>query len=504
MKYCNISLTTLLLAPLVTLNGAKVTKPPTRPNILFILADDLGQRDIGIYGSSFYETPNIDRLARDGAIFTNAYAAASICSPTRSSILTGQYPARTHNTEYFGGPNGFDKGIPTDYLPSRDGRFILSWTNHSRFPLLPAPYLECLSASHTTLAETLKAEGYRTMHAGKWHLGPEGSWPEDHGFDVNRGGHSSGGPYGGEKYFSPYGNPRLTNGPEGEHIADRLAEECSKFMEANKDKPFYISLWFYDVHTPIMARPELIKKYEAKRLKLGLKPAFISEPPQQVRQIQEHAVYAAMVETMDNAVGQVLAKLDELGLRENTIVIFTSDNGGLSTSSDGSPTSNLPFRAGKGWLYEGGLREPLLISYPPLVKPGTVINTPVISTDFYPTLLDFVGIPQNPQQTLDGISFVPLFRNRKIKRSQLFWHYPHYSNQGGKPSGAIREGDWKLIEWFEDGRLELYNLAVDIGEQDNLTRKYPDKVKDLHEKLVTWRKNTQAIMPDPNPNSKTR
>ena len=493
-----VSLATTALIPATT--WAADAKPP---NIVFILADDLGQRDLGSYGSTFYETPNLDRLARDGAKFTDAYAACPVCSPTRSTIMTGQYPARTRNTDYFGAPNGFPDGIPAGYEPRRDGRFKLSWVDHGQRPLWPAPYLERLAADHTTLAEALRAAGYATMHAGKWHLGPEGSWPEDHGFDVNRGGHDRGGPYGGKKYFSPFGNPRLEDGPEGEHLADRLAEECAQFIGANRDRPFFVSLWFYDVHTPLMAKPELVKKYEAKRDRLGLKPAFGREPPREVRLVQEHAVYAAMVETMDTAVGRVLARLDELGLRDVTLVIFMSDNGGLSTS-EGSPTSNLPLRAGKGWLYEGGIRVPLLVRWPGVLEPGRVIHTPVISTDFFPTLLEASGLPARPDQHRDGISFVPALRGKQFNPDRaLFWHYPHYGNQGGTPAAAIRRGDWKLIQFFEDDRVELFNLRRDLGEQDNLAAAHPRRVRDLRRQLHAWQGETDALRPIMNPKPST-
>ena len=269
----------------------------------------------------------------------------------------------------------------------------------------PLPISSRLAASHTTLAEAFKAKGYATMHAGKWHLGPKGSWPEDHGFDVNIAGTDAGGPYAGKKYFSPYGNPRLTDGPEGEHLPDRLATEVSKFITANKDRPFFVYLPFYSVHTPLMGREDLVKKYQEKKARLGLKAAFIKEPPRENRSVQEHAVYAAMVDAMDEAVGKVLKSLDENDLADDTIVVFFSDNGGLSTS-EGSPTSNLPFRAGKGWTYEGGIREPLVIRWPKAVKPGGTCDTPVISTDFYPTLLEACGLDPLPEQHKDGTSFL--------------------------------------------------------------------------------------------------
>lgn len=450
-----------------------------RPNIVFILADDLGQRDLGCYGSAFYDTPHLDQLAKDGALFTDAYAACPVCSPTRSSIMSGQWPQRTGVTDYIGAP----------MTPEQ-------WKRNTK--TLPAPYSDRLAIDTPTLAKAMKSEGYATFFAGKWHLGPEGWWPENQGFDINMGGIDRGGPYGGKKYFSPYGNPRLTDGPEGEHLPDRLATETNKFIETNKDQAFFAYLSFYSVHTPLIGRDDLIRKYEEKRARLGLKEAWGREEPRDVRLVQEHAVYAAMVEAMDLAVGKVMAKLDELGLRDNTLIIFTSDNGGLSTS-EGWPTSNLPLRGGKGWMYEGGIREPLLVRWPAVVKPGNVINTPVSSPDFFPTLLDAAGTQPQPNQTLDGMSLIPVFKGGTLPERALFWHYPHYGNQGGAPSAAIRRGTWKLIEWQEDGRTELFDLAIDLGEQNDLAAREPERVTQLREELHAWQQQVDAKYPIANP-----
>ena len=449
------------------------------PNIVFFLADDLGQRDLGTYGSTYHETPNLDRLAKDGAKFTDAYAACPVCSPTRASILSGQWPQRTGITDYIGAA----------MTPQ-------AWKRNTK--LLPAPYTDRLALDTPTLAKAMKAAGYATFFAGKWHLGPEGWWPENQGFDINMGGNDRGGPYGGKKYFSPYGNPRLTDGPDGEHLPDRLATETAKFIEANKDRPFFAYYSFYDVHTPLMAREDLRKKYEEKRARLGLKEKWGSEGERDVRLVQEHAVYAAMVEAMDLAVGKVLAKLDELGLRENTLVIFSSDNGGLSTS-EGWPTSNLPLRGGKGWIYEGGIREPLLVRWPGVVKAGSVIRTPVSSPDFFPTLLEAAAAKPQPGQVLDGVSLVPLLKGGSTPERALFWHYPHYGNQGGAPCSAVRRGDWKLIEWAEGNRAELFNLARDIGEKTDLADKEPQRVAKLRAELTAWQKDVGAKFPIPNP-----
>jgi arylsulfatase A-like enzyme len=375
------------------------TLPAAATNVIFMMADDLGYMDVGFNNpKTFYETPNLDSLASQGLRFTSGYAACPVCSPTRSSILTGQYPARTKNTDYFGAPNGYQE-LPANAAAMTTGNF----GNQANRPVLPAPYLERLAASHITMAEAFRAKGYATMSAGKWHLGKKGSWPEDHGFDVNIAGTDAGGPYGGEGYFSPYNNPRLPDGPDGETLPDRLAAEVSKFIIANRDRPFFIYFPFYSVHTPLMAPQELIEKYKNKREKLGLDAVFASDPPREVRQIQEHAIYAAMVEEMDRAVGKVLRTLDENKLTEDTIVVFFSDNGGLSTA-EGSPTSNLPYRAGKGWIYEGGIREPLVIRWPKTIKPGGTCETPIISTDFFPTFLQACGFDLMPGQHKDGTS----------------------------------------------------------------------------------------------------
>lgn len=477
-----------------------LTLPAAATNVVFIMADDLGYMDTGFNNpATFYDTPNLNAFTQQGMRFTAGYAACPVCSPTRSSILTGQYPARTRNTDYFGAPNGHQQ-LPKDPADPASGSF----GGHRNRPVLPAPYLARLAASHTTLAEAFKASGYATMHAGKWHLGPKGSWPQDHGFDVNAGGCDRGGPYGGKGYFSPYNNPSLTNGPDGEHLPDRLASEVSKFITAHKDQPFFVYLPFYSVHTPLMGRPDLVEKYQAKKAKFGLEAAYQPEPPRQNRTVQEHPIYAAMVEAMDQAVGKVLKTLDDHGLTDDTIVIFFSDNGGLSTS-EGSPTSNLPYRAGKGWMYEGGIREPLVVRWPKTVKPGTTCDVPVISTDFYPTLLAACGLDPIPAQHLDGTSFLDLLKDPSAThhRAPLFWHYPHWGNQGGIPSAAIRDGDWKLIEFYWKKGIELYNLADDPGEQHNLAARNPTRVADLKAKLDALRKDTDALMPIPNPEAKT-
>jgi arylsulfatase A-like enzyme len=455
---------------------------PKRPNFVFFLVDDLGWRDLGCFGSPFYETPNVDRLAEGGMRFTNAYAACPVCSPTRASIMAGKYPARMNTTDWFGAPQP-----DTAHKHRTKDR-----------PLLPAPYEDRLPLGEVTLAEALHDAGYRTFFAGKWHLGGEGFLPEDQGFELNKGGHHRGSPPGG--YFAPYKNPKLEDGPEGEHLPARLADETAQFIEENRDAPFLAYLSFYSVHTPLQSRDDLKEKYEAKAMKVDPDaPRWGTEGERKSRLIQDHPVYGGMVEAMDQAVGTVLAKLEQHGLADNTVVIFMSDNGGLSTS-EGHPTSNLPLRAGKGWLYEGGIREPMIIKWPGATSPDSVCDQPVISTDFYPTMLEMAGLPPRTEQHVDGMSLVPLLKGAgKMPTRPLYWHYPHYGNQGGSPGAAIRLGDWKLIEFFEDGHLELYNLREDLSELNDLAVSRPEKVEELADVLRAWQKDVDARFPAPNP-----
>ncbi len=448
-----------------------------RPNFVFILVDDLGYMDIGAYNpETFYETPNVDRLAAGAMRFTDGYAANPVCSPTRYSIMTGKYPTRVDATNFFAGTRG--------------GRFR------------PAPLNDRMPLEEVTVAEALKASGYTTYFAGKWHLGPdENFWPTKQGFDVNIGGHRAGGPFRAGKYFSPYANPRLKDGPKGEHLTDRLASETAAFIEQNKDRPFLAYLSFYTVHTPLMAPKKLVEKYQAKAQRLGLdkKEAFGLEEQvwanakqkRRVRTLQAHATYAAMVESMDRAVGKVLDKLDALDLADNTVVMFMSDNGGLSTS-EGSPTSNLPLRGGKGWLYEGGIREPYMIRWPGETG-GEICSVPVVSTDFYPTILDIAGVESEEGRGQDGVSLTKLLKGGKsLDREAIYWHYPHYSNQGGFPGGAIRMGNWKLIERYEDGRVHLFNLEDDLGERTDVAADHAKLVGEMRAKLHLWYKDVDA------------
>ena len=452
----------------------------------------MGWTDAGCFGSTFYQTPNLDRLAAEGMKFTDAYAACPVCSPTRASIMTGKYPARMETTDWFGAIQPHEvKDLPDN-----------QWVSfYKKLPLLGAPYKEYLSLEEVTIAESLKQAGYQTFFAGKWHLGETDQyWPRNQGFDINKGGWQAGNP--GRDYFSPYENPRLKDGPDGEHLPDRLAAETVKFITDSKDTPFLAYLSFYSVHTPLNARRDLEQKYLAKKETMKIDtPVFGTEGRRKVRLVQDHAVYAGMVEAMDLAVGKVMDALRAHGLDDNTVVMFMSDNGGLSTS-EGSPTSNLPLRAGKGWMYEGGIREPVIIRWPGVTRPGSVCSEPVTSTDFYPTILEIAGLPQMPKQHIDGVSWVQLLKGQKLDRGPVYWHYPHYSPQGGSPASAVRDGPWKLIKWYEDDRLELYNLKKDIGETNNRVDNKPELTQKLLNQLNQWLKETDAKFPSPNPNAK--
>ena len=448
-----------------------------KPNILFILADDLGIKDLSCEGSTFYETPHIDSIASGGMRFTNGYSTCQVCSPSRASIMSGQYPARIGITDWIGAATGMKWKRNDKILPPENG---------SRLP-----------AKITTVAEALKSGGYRTFFAGKWHIGGEGSGPENHGFEVNKGGYHSGSPRGG--YFSPFNNPKLDDGPAGEVLPLRLARETSNFISQQKSKkPFFAFLSFYSVHGPIQTSPDLWEKYRKKATAAGLaKERFKNDRTLPVRQVQDCPIYGGMMESMDDAVGLVLTKLKELGLDKNTIVIFTSDNGGVS-SGDAFATACLPLRGGKGRQWEGGIRQPYYIVAPGLTKPGSTSSQFATGTDFYPTLLELAGLKQLPTHHVDGISLVPALKGGHVERL-LYWHYPHYGNQGGEPSGMIRAGDFKLIRYYEDGREELYNVKEDIGEQTNLASEYPMVVKRLSAKLSAHLIEVGAKIPKSDP-----
>ncbi len=461
--------------------GAKSASSETaeRPmNFLFILVDDLGIRDIGVEGSKFYETPHIDRLANSGMRFTQGYANCRVCSPSRASIMTGKYTPRHGVTDWIGAATG------------------LKWNRNDK--VVPASNADHLPHDDISLAEAMREGGYATFFAGKWHLGDKGSAPEDHGFDINIGGWRAGSPAGG--YFAPFKNPaleRLGDIRPGKSLPILLARETAKFIEKSKDKKFFAYLSFYSVHGPVQTSRQLWRKYRDKAQEQGLASSrFIFDRTRPVRQVQDHPIYGGMMETLDDAVGIVINKLTALGLDKNTVVIFTGDNGGVS-SGDAYCTSNLPYRGGKGRQWEGGVREPYYIVAPGIARPGGNCVTPVMGADFYPTILELAQLPAKPRQHLDGVSLVKLLQGKEIDERDLFWHYPHYGNQGGEPSAVIRSGAYKLIHYYEDGRDELYHLSSDIGEQKDLAAVQPQRRTALRKKLDDWLAKTGAIIPQP-------
>ena len=445
-----------------------------RQTSLSFVVDDLGWADVSANNpDTFYDTPNVQRISDAGVRFTNGYAACSVCSPSRAALLTGRYPQRCGVTDYIG-PGG--------------GNQPENWRRDT--VMLPAPYADRMAHEEVTIAEILRDAGYATFIAGKWHLGPESHFPETQGFDVNKGGVWRGGPYGGDKYFSPYGNERLEDGPDGEHLPDRLGRETAAFIAEHKDRPFLAYLSFYSVHTPLMAREDLRAKYESRREEFGLSAEWGQEGQRRVRLNQEHAVYAGMVEAMDQAVGVVLDAIDDHGLAEDTIIVFTSDNGGLSTS-EGSPTSNMPLRGGKGWIYEGGIREPFVVAWKGRIEAG-VSERAVCGIDLLPTILDLCELEAPADLLLDGVSIRPELSGGEIGSRALFWHYPHYGNQGGFPAAAVRMGNLKLIQSLETGDVQLYDLDADPGEALDLAPTRPRDVLRLHGMLRVWQMSVGA------------
>lgn len=459
------------------------------PNIVFIVVDDLGYTDLSCMGSAYYETPNIDRIAEKGVVFTNGYATCSVCSPSRASLLTGKFTARHGITDWIGAKCGPE------------------WRKGKRFTkLLPAEYIHHLPQEFVTLPEALKEHGYKTFFAGKWHLGGKGSYPEDHGFDINKGGYEAGGPYSGG-YFSPFNNPKMEDYPDekGISLSMKLAKETARFIEDNKDSAFLAYLAFYAVHAPVQTSQIKWKKYRDKADSMGIsETGFTMERRLPYRLNQDNPVYAGLIEQMDDAVGLVLNTLERLKLDSKTVVIFTSDNGGV-VSGDNYSTNLLPLRGGKGYQWEGGIRIPYFIYVPWIKKPAVRNDTPVTGADFYPTLLELAGIDLKPEAHSDGVSLAPLLKGRKIARRPLYWHYPHYGNQGGDPVSIIREGRWKLIHYWEDSTNELYNLQKDIGEQNNIAAQHPDLTRKMSNKLMNWLNSVHAkyAVPDPmfNPDS---
>jgi len=453
---------------LVWLACASITSRAASPlNVVLIVADDLGAHDLGVTGSRFHETPHLDRLAAEGMRFTQAYSACTVCSPSRAAIQTGLYPARLKLTDWIKGhPQPTAKLRPPD------------WTQE----LLPA---------QLTLAERLGAER-DPLHLGKWHLGGEERTPLHQGYRRNIGGDHRGQP---PSYFSPYGIPSLPDGPPGEYLTDREGQEAEAYIAAHKSQPFFLNYSPYSVHTPLQAKPELVAKYRAKAANSGGS--------------QSHATYAAMLESLDAAVGRILKALDQHGLTDQTVVVFTSDNGGLVLGNP-PPTSNAPLRSGKGSPYEGGHRVPLIIRWPGVTPPGSTCAVPVMGIDLAPTLAEATGTPPTSETRsgFDGLSLVPLLREpnpppeRAFPRDALFWHYPHYHPGGATPYAAVRSKNWKLIQYYEDGRHELFDLDADPGETRNLADAEPDRVVEWSRKLFNWQNSLGAQWPMSNPNWK--
>jgi arylsulfatase A len=466
---------------------------PRPPNVVVILVDDLGWADLGCYGCTFHETPHIDRLARESVRFLSAYAAAPVCTPTRAALMTGKHPTSL--------------GITIWYEAARRPM--------EERPLIPPMTVGDLPLSETTLGEILHQRGYFTAHMGKWHLGSAAYYPEAQGFDLNMGGTFWGAP---ATHFFPYRGawsdsrssvaartaapaslaasrpssapdqekeiryvPDLPLGREGEYLTDRLTDEAMKVLVQVKDRPFYLNLCYYAVHTPIEGKPALVAHYDDK--------AARTEPTR-------NAGYAAMVHSLDENIGRLMAALDELNLRDNTLVVFTSDNGGFVSEYKGrSVTTNAPLRSGKGSVYEGGLRVPLLIRWPKVAQAGTTCAEPVVTMDLFTTIARAAGARPS-DEAIAGLDLRPLLTDpsASLDRDTFYFHFPHYYPTT-TPVGAIREGDWKLIEYFEDGRLELYDLASDLSEQHDLAGQKPEVARRLHAKLAAWRQEVAAPMP---------
>lgn len=517
----NLRLGLVGLAPL-TLAACTGGNTTEKPNVIFFLVDDLGWTDLGCYGSSFYETPNIDTFAGENVRFTSAYAACHVSSPTRASILTGKYPATLNMT---------------DWLPGRKEYPFQRLSN--------AKVNQNLPYEEITIAEALKEQGYATAIYGKWHLGEDPSNPMAHGFDVHVPNWAKGWPNG--SYYHPLKLEGLES-KEGDYLTDRLTDEALKWIEQNKEKPFFLYFSHYAVHDPIDGRPDLVKKYQEKLSKMMAQevPPFLlegnpdsknpvtieearkmlddeaykgfSQLPNQmvkIKQLQDNVHFAAMVESMDESFGRVVAMLKDLGLYENTIVIFFSDNGGMAAANFGNPqrvltseqldrafsTANLPLRGAKGWLYEGGIRVPLIVKWPGSKLKETECDVPVISVDFYPTILEMLGFKVPATQKVDGTSIVPLMLGmNKIDRDAIYWHFPHYSNHGMQsPGGAIRSGDYKLLEYYENNTVQLFNLKEDLSEQHDISASNPEVTNKLRNKLHQWRASINAQMMEPNP-----
>ncbi len=444
------------------------------PNFVFFLVDDLGWADVGCYGSSFHETPHIDALAADGMKFTSGYAACPVCSPTRASILTGRHPVRLDITDWIPGLQAGAKDRP---------RFAHIDDKNE------------LALDEVTIAEAFKSRQYQTFFAGKWHLGDKGFFPQDQGFDFNLGGHHKGSPPGG--YYAPFKNPLLPDHEPGEYLTERLTQESISFLDSrDPDQPFLLYLSYYNVHHPIQPYQKRYGHYVDKsRHQFRLPMDSKAERNGFSRARQDNPAYASMVAAVDDSVGAVVQRLEELQLSENTVVIFFSDNGGLCTHKEAGPTCNLPLRGGKGWLYEGGIRVPMIVKAPGVTTANTTCDEPVWSVDFFPTMLDLASISPSPDRKIDGVTLVPLLSGASSPSRPLYWHYPHYHRSTWRPGAAVRDGDWKLIEFYENDEVELYNLKIDIGETNNRVLAEPGKTKQLRRQLIRWQQEMNAKMP---------
>ncbi|NNK62059.1 MAG: sulfatase, partial [Gemmatimonadetes bacterium] len=454
---------------------------PPPLNVVMIVVDDLGWMDSAAYGSTFYDTPHIDRLASEGARFTQFYTASPVCSPTRASLMSGKHPARLRLTNWIGGEqNGL---------------------------LRQAEYIRELPLEEVTVGEAFQEAGYATGYVGKWHLGRESFMPEAQGFGwtfaVNHAGQPG-------SYFPPYENPNwdITNVPDLEgdpddaYLTDRLTDASLEFLETHADTAFLLVLSHYAVHTPLQAEEHAVAEYEAKARSLGEETDadFRDERASVTKLRQDHATYAAMIRSTDESVGRILDRLETLGIADRTAVVFVSDNGGLSTlmrRSFNLATSNEPLRAGKGWLYEGGIRAPLLVKWPGAAPPGSVVDALATSHDLYPTLLEMAGLALRPGQHVDGVSLAGVLQGSATARDTVYWHFPHYHGSGNRPSAALRAGQWKLVHWFEDGVSELYDLDADLSESQDLASEHPGLTASLAERLEVWLRGVDANYPAP-------
>lgn len=472
-----------ILVFLVMLIGCNHYQENRKPNVLIILVDDLGYHDLSFTGSSFYETPNIDALASNSVQFSNAYASSPVCSPARASIMTGQLPSRHGITDWIGAKTGEE------------------WRSHNRYTkMLPASNNSVLDTSHVTLPEAMKEAGYTTFIAGKWHIGGKGSSPEDHGFDINIGAWDKGSPVGG--FFDPYKNPKLPNRSPGESLPYRLADETASFIQnhsrENPDKPFFAYLSFYSVHSPLQTTEAKWRKYRDKADSLGIRSNGFYGLSYSGSANTRPSVYAGLIEQMDEAIGHIISQLKESGTYDNTLIIFTSDNGGVS-SGDHFSTTNYPLKSGKGSTFEGGIRVPFFMILPGENHAGKEISAPIISTDIYPTVLALTDLDLHPEQHIDGTNLMLLIEANEPLDRNLIWHYPHYSNQDGRPSSAIRIDNWKLIYDHETQKNEIYNLSEDPSELNNVVELNPELEQSMHKVLMTHLVEVGALFPLPDP-----